>query len=119
MGIVSSKHLLEIGDFSPSEIMAILDLAKSFKEVNDRTIKKLPTLRGRTIINMFLEPSTRTRTSFEIAAKRLSADALGSMIPCTPGFLRQGKRACSLLTGRLFQSVTRLSTTRSKTAREI
>ncbi len=54
----------------------VLDTAESFKEVNERTIKKLPTLRGRTIINLFLEPSTRTRTSFEIAAKRLSADAV-------------------------------------------
>ncbi|MCR5845783.1 MAG: aspartate carbamoyltransferase catalytic subunit [bacterium] len=88
MGIVKSKHLLEIGDFTPSEIMSILDLARSFKEVNDRAIKKLPTLRGRTIVNMFLEPSTRTRTSFEIAAKRLSADAVnmsGSTSSTTKG----------------------------------
>ncbi|MCL2631732.1 MAG: aspartate carbamoyltransferase catalytic subunit [Coriobacteriia bacterium] len=54
----------------------VLETAKSFQEVNNRTIKKLPTLRGRTIINLFLESSTRTRTSFEIAAKRLSADAV-------------------------------------------
>jgi aspartate carbamoyltransferase catalytic subunit len=61
---------------SAEDIEMILDTADSFKEVNERTIKKLPTLRGRTIINLFLEPSTRTRTSFEIAAKRLSADAV-------------------------------------------
>jgi aspartate carbamoyltransferase catalytic subunit len=53
-----------------------LDTARSFKEVNEREIKKLPTLRGRTVVNVFLENSTRTRTSFEIAAKRLSADAV-------------------------------------------
>lgn len=76
MGMVSSKHLIEITDFTPKDMITILDLARSFKQVNDRTIKKLPTLRGRTVINMFLEPSTRTRTSFEIAAKRLSADAV-------------------------------------------
>lgn len=63
-------------DLSAEDIALVLDTAESFKEVNERRIKKLPTLRGRTIINLFLEPSTRTRTSFEIAAKRLSADAV-------------------------------------------
>ena len=70
------KHLIDIDEYSVEEITEILDTARSFKEVNDRIIKKLPTLRGRTIINLFLEPSTRTRTSFEIAGKRMSADVI-------------------------------------------
>ena len=74
--MLSHKHLIDIDEYSVEEIVEILDTAESFKEVNDRTIKKLPTLRGRTIINLFLEPSTRTRTSFEIAGKRLSADVI-------------------------------------------
>lgn len=76
MSALVAQHLLNIEDLSVKEIHTVLDTATSFKEVNERTIKKLPTLRGRTIINLFLEPSTRTRTSFEIAAKRLSADAV-------------------------------------------
>jgi aspartate carbamoyltransferase catalytic subunit len=67
---------MTIQDITCEDIFTILDTARSFKEVNERTIKKLPTLRGRTVVNLFLEPSTRTRTSFEIAAKRLSADAV-------------------------------------------
>src|SRR5512136_1228702 len=63
-------------DLSSDDVQLILDTADSFKEVNERRIKKLPTLRGRTVVNLFLEPSTRTRTSFEIAAKRLSADGI-------------------------------------------
>ena len=74
--VLSCRHIMTIDDLTPQDITTILDTAESFKEVNERRIKKLPTLRGRTIINMFLEPSTRTRTSFEIAAKRLSADAV-------------------------------------------
>lgn len=74
--MLQHKHLIDIDEYSADEIIEILDTAKSFKEVNDRTIKKLPTLRGRTIINLFLEPSTRTRTSFEIAGKRLSGDVI-------------------------------------------
>lgn len=76
MAKLSTRNLLEVEDLSVSDIEQILTVAKSFEEVNSRAIKKLPTLRGRTIINLFLEPSTRTRTSFEIAAKRLSADAV-------------------------------------------
>lgn len=76
MSALASKHLLTIEDLSADEIGLVLDTAASFAEVNERTIKKLPTLRGRTIINLFLEPSTRTRMSFEIAAKRLSADGV-------------------------------------------
>ena len=71
-----SKDLLGIETLSPKEIEPFLTTAASFKELGARTIKKVPTLRGRTIINLFYEASTRTRVSFEIAAKRLSADAI-------------------------------------------
>ncbi|HEX8175551.1 MAG TPA: aspartate carbamoyltransferase catalytic subunit [Pyrinomonadaceae bacterium] len=70
------KDLLGIRELSPAEITHILDTAESFRDVSRREIKKVPTLRGRTVINLFFEASTRTRTSFEIAAKRLSADAI-------------------------------------------
>lgn len=73
---LSVKHLLGTRDLSREDITTILDTADSFKEISTRQIKKVPTLRGRTIINMFFEPSTRTRTSFEIAGKRLSADVI-------------------------------------------
>lgn len=74
--MIKHKHLIDIDEYSAEEITEILDTAVSFKEINERAIKKLPTLRGRTVINLFLEPSTRTRTSFEIAAKRMSADGI-------------------------------------------
>ena len=70
------KDLLGIRELEVAEINTILDSAESFKEISTRAIKKVPTLRGRTVINLFFEPSTRTRTSFEIAAKRLSADTI-------------------------------------------
>lgn len=70
------KDLLGIRDLSAAEIYHILDTAENFREISEREIKKVPTLRGRTVINLFFEASTRTRTSFEIAAKRLSADAI-------------------------------------------
>lgn len=70
------KDILSIEELSNDEIELILSTAESFKEVSERDIKKVPTLRGRTIINLFYEASTRTRTSFEIAAKRMSADAI-------------------------------------------
>lgn len=70
------KDLLGIRELSKDEIMLVLDTAESFKEVSKRDIKKVPTLRGKTVITLFFEPSTRTRTSFEIAAKRLSADTI-------------------------------------------
>ncbi|HEV8374760.1 MAG TPA: aspartate carbamoyltransferase catalytic subunit [Candidatus Polarisedimenticolia bacterium] len=70
------KHLLGIEPLEAEEIRLILDTAESFLEVSQRPIKKVPTLRGRTIVNFFMEPSTRTRSSFEIAEKRLSADSL-------------------------------------------
>jgi aspartate carbamoyltransferase catalytic subunit len=68
------KHLLGIQYLTSSEISTILDTAESFYEISTREVKKVPTLRGKTIINLFFEPSTRTRSSFELAAKRLSAD---------------------------------------------
>ncbi|MDO8880681.1 MAG: aspartate carbamoyltransferase catalytic subunit [Coriobacteriia bacterium] len=74
--MLTSRHIMTMDDLSPEEIALILDTAESFSEVNQRRIKKLPTLRGRTVVNLFFEPSTRTRTSFEIAAKRLSADGI-------------------------------------------
>ncbi len=70
------RHLLGLERLSAEDITQVLDLAESFLEISERPIKKVPTLRGRTVINLFLEASTRTRTSFEIAAKRLSADAV-------------------------------------------
>jgi aspartate carbamoyltransferase catalytic subunit len=70
------KDLLGIADMEPEEISLILETAASFKEISTRSIKKVPTLRGKTVVTMFYEPSTRTRMSFEIAAKRLSADTL-------------------------------------------
>jgi len=70
------KDLLGIRELSVEEITTILDTAESFKEVSARSIKKVPALRGKTVINLFFEASTRTRTSFELAAKRLSADAV-------------------------------------------
>ena len=72
----SKKDLLGIKDLSVEEINLILDTAESFMEISTREIKKVPTLRGKTVVNLFFEASTRTRTSFEIAAKRLSADAV-------------------------------------------
>jgi len=70
------RDLLGIRDLSAAEIRGILDTAENFREINSREIKKVPTLRGKTVINLFFENSTRTRTSFELAAKRLSADAV-------------------------------------------
>ena len=70
------KNILGTKYLAKEEITTILDTADSFKEISTRPIKKVPTLRGKTIINLFFEPSTRTRTSFEIAGKRLSADVI-------------------------------------------
>jgi aspartate carbamoyltransferase catalytic subunit len=74
--VLKRKDLLGIQDLSREEILQILDAAESFQEVSTRPIKKVPTLRGKTVINLFFEASTRTRTSFEIAGKRLSADVV-------------------------------------------
>ncbi len=70
------KDLTGIASLTPDEIMLIMETADSFKEVSGREIKKVPALRGKTVVNFFFEPSTRTRTSFELAAKRLSADVI-------------------------------------------
>jgi aspartate carbamoyltransferase catalytic subunit len=70
------RDLLGIRDLSAADITGILDTADNFREINAREVKKVPTLRGKTVINLFFESSTRTRTSFELAAKRLSADAI-------------------------------------------
>ena len=72
-----SRNLLGIADLDPDEIELILETALAMKEIGTRSIKKVPTLRGRTVVNLFFEPSTRTRLSFELAEKRLSADTLG------------------------------------------
>ncbi|MBP9663736.1 MAG: aspartate carbamoyltransferase catalytic subunit [Pyrinomonadaceae bacterium] len=74
------RDLLGIRDLSPAEITGILDTAETFTEISSREVKKVPALRGKTIINLFFEASTRTRTSFELAAKRLSADAVNISI---------------------------------------
>jgi aspartate carbamoyltransferase catalytic subunit len=74
------KDLLGIAELSPDEIELVLDTAEAMKEVGTRPIKKVPALRGKTVVNLFYEPSTRTRTSFEIAEKRLSADTLNIAI---------------------------------------
>src|SRR2546423_9862339 len=74
--IFKRKDLLGIRELSAAEITHVLDTADSFRDISRREIKKVPALRGRTVINLFFEPSTRTRTSFEIAGKRLSADVI-------------------------------------------
>ncbi len=70
------KHLLDIESLNPDEILTVLDTARAFKAVGERAIKKVPALRGKTVINLFVEPSTRTRTSFELSEQRLSADII-------------------------------------------
>jgi aspartate carbamoyltransferase catalytic subunit len=70
------KHLLDIESLSAEEITTVLDTAKTFKAVGERAIKKVPALRGKTVVNLFIEPSTRTRISFELAALRLTADVI-------------------------------------------
>src|SRR5205823_7496928 len=70
------KHLLSLEELTAEEIQFILDTADSFKEVSTRSVKKVPALRGRVVVNAFFEDSTRTRTSFSLAAQRLSADII-------------------------------------------
>ena len=70
------RNLLSASDLSKPQIIEVLDLAHEMSDVNEREIKKLPTLRGKTVVNLFFEDSTRTRISFELAAKRLSADVI-------------------------------------------
>ena len=70
------KHLLDIQSLTAEEIITVLDTARAFKAVGERAIKKVPALRGKTVVNLFVEPSTRTRISFELAAQRLTADII-------------------------------------------
>jgi aspartate carbamoyltransferase catalytic subunit len=70
------KHLLDIQSLDAEEILTVLDTARAFKAVGERAIKKVPALRGKTVVNLFVEPSTRTRISFELAAQRLTADVI-------------------------------------------
>src|SRR5450759_1865976 len=70
------KHIIALRDLSTEDIELLISTAENMREINNRDIKKVPTLRGKTIINLFYEASTRTRTSFEIAGKRLSADTV-------------------------------------------
>ncbi len=77
MGNLRARHILGISHLDKDEISFILDTAVSMKEILERPIKKVPPLRGKTIVNLFFEPSTRTKLSFELAAKRLSADTVG------------------------------------------
>ncbi len=74
------RHLLDIASLTTGDISHILDTAEAFFEVSRRSIRKVPTLRGKTVVNLFYEPSTRTRTSFEIAGKRLSADTINMSV---------------------------------------
>jgi aspartate carbamoyltransferase catalytic subunit len=74
------RHLLGLEELSPEELLAILDTAESFKEVSTRSIKKVPALQGKVVVLLFFEPSTRTATSFNLAAKRLSADVVSFSI---------------------------------------
>jgi len=79
--VLNNKDLLGIKELSVQEINLILDTAAGFKDVLGRDIKKVPALRGKTTVNLFFEPSTRTRTSFELAAKRLSTDVINFSVP--------------------------------------
>jgi aspartate carbamoyltransferase catalytic subunit len=76
MNTWNHKHLLDIESLSADDIVTVLDTAKAFKAVGERAIKKVPALRGKTVVNLFVEPSTRTRISFELAAQRLTADVI-------------------------------------------
>lgn len=73
---LTSRHLLQLEGLPAEDLILILDTAESFREILDRPIKKVPPLRGRTVVNLFFEPSTRTKISFELAEKRLSADTI-------------------------------------------
>lgn len=85
----SHKHILGLEQFSPDDIDFLLRSAASFKEISTRQIKKVPALRGRTVINLFFEPSTRTRLSFEVAAKRMSADTFN--VSASTSSLKKGE----------------------------
>jgi aspartate carbamoyltransferase catalytic subunit len=99
--IWTRKDLLGLEELNREEIELILGTADSFKEVSSREIKKVPALRGKTVVNLFYEPSTRTRVSFEIAAKRLSADVIN--IAAETSSVRKGETL--LDTGRNIQAL--------------
>ena len=99
MNTLRRKDILSLDDWDRAEILAVLDNAASFKEVLGRPIKKVPTLRGKSVATLFYEASTRTRASFELAAKVMSADAVNltgtsSSTPVTPQ-RRRDCRKCS------------------------
>lgn len=96
--MLSVKNLIDTTSLTADDITQILDLGRTFAEVNNRDVKKVPALRGRTIVNLFLEPSTRTRSSFELAEKRLSADALN-----------MGGSTSSVVKGRVLPTPSKLS----------
>src|SRR6476646_5865444 len=83
------KDLVGLRELSAEEISFVLDTADAFKQVGTRDVKKVPALRGKTLVNLFIEPSTRTRTSFELAALRLSADVIN--ISATSSSLTKGE----------------------------
>jgi aspartate carbamoyltransferase catalytic subunit len=85
--VLNSKDLIGIKELSVEDMNLILETAAGFKDVLGRDIKKVPTLRGKTAVNLFFEPSTRTRTSFELAAKRLSTDVINFSVP-TSSFVK-------------------------------
>lgn len=87
--IWNHKDLCALGDHTPGELLTILDTATAFKGVGERNLKKVPALRGKTLVNFFVEPSTRTRISFELAALRLSADVVN--IAATASSLEKGE----------------------------
>ncbi len=74
--MANTRHLLGLEGVTAADIELLLDSAESMNEISERDVKKVPTLRGKTIVNLFFDDSTRTRISFEIAAKRLSADSI-------------------------------------------
>lgn len=90
----TQKNLLDLQKLSKEEIEIILETAKSFKEVSARDVKKVPALRGKTVVMLFFEPSTRTRASFELAAKRLSADTIN--IAASSSSLSKGESALDM-----------------------
>ena len=89
MSIWTRKDLTGLDDLTAAEITFLLDTARAFKGVGNRSLKKVPALRGKTLVNFFVEPSTRTRTSFEVAAMRLSADVVN--ISATASSLQKGE----------------------------
>ena len=97
------KDLLSLYDLSAEEILCILDTAEEFKKVSQRNIKKVPALRGKTVVNLFVEPSTRTRISFELAEQRLSADIIN--VSADASSLRKGETLLDTVKNIVVQSI--------------